>query len=64
LKGDGAETVLDVRRDIGSLLATEGHTDDAITVLRPLHQDMVILYGPQDPRTLEVHDLLNRLKTG
>lgn len=62
LKGDGDETVLDVRRDIGSLLATEGHTDDAITVLQPLHQDMVILYGPQDPRTLEVHDLLNRLK--
>lgn len=56
-KGDGDETVLDVRRDIGSLIAAEGHTDDAIAVLQPLHQDLVILYGPHDPRTLEIQEL-------
>ncbi|WP_405147155.1 hypothetical protein OG589_06745 [Sphaerisporangium sp. NBC_01403] len=61
-KGDGDETVLDLRRDIGSLLAAEGQVEDAVAVLQPLHEDLAVLYGPGHHRTLEVGDLLARLR--
>ncbi|MFF5213410.1 protein kinase [Streptosporangium sp. NPDC000396] len=61
-KSDGDEAVLELRRDIGSLLATEGHAEDAIAVLQPLEQDLDLLYGPAHPLALEVRDLLARLR--
>ncbi|WP_449061950.1 protein kinase domain-containing protein [Planomonospora algeriensis] len=61
-KGDGDETVLELRRDIGALLAAEGHAEDAVGVLQPLEQDLNLLYGPTHPLTLEVRDLLARLR--
>ncbi|MEV5409535.1 serine/threonine-protein kinase [Thermopolyspora sp. NPDC052614] len=62
-KGDGDEVVLDLRRDIGSLLAVDGQTPRAVAVLQPLHEDLTVLYGPEHPRTLEVRDLLARLRS-
>ncbi|MEV7968529.1 hypothetical protein AB0O34_21455 [Sphaerisporangium sp. NPDC088356] len=56
------QTVLDLRRDIGSLFAAEGQVEDAEAVLQPLHEDLAVLYGLQHHRTWEVRDLLARLR--
>jgi serine/threonine protein kinase len=60
--GDASDTVLELRRDIGWLLLTEGRAAEAYAELRPLHEDLCLLYGPDHPDAREVADALARLR--
>ncbi len=59
---DVSDTALDLRRNIGSLLGSDGRTVEAIAALQPLHEDLCVVYGPNHPETQEVADLLARLR--
>jgi MFS family permease len=60
--GDTTPTALDLRRTIGKLLFAEGRTTDAGAMLRPLHDDLTLIYGPDYRDTREVADILARLR--
>ncbi|MFJ2442030.1 MULTISPECIES: protein kinase [unclassified Streptomyces] len=60
--GDASETALDLRRSIGILLFSEGRRAEAEGVLDALHEDMCVLLGEDHEETLEIADLLTRLR--
>ncbi|MEU8262956.1 hypothetical protein AB0C02_20290 [Micromonospora sp. NPDC048999] len=55
-------TALDLRRNIGILLLSEGRAAEAMDELQPLYDDLCVVYGPQHEETREVADLLARLR--
>lgn len=60
--GDASETALDLRQNIGVLLLSEGKAREAAAVLRPLHDDLCVVFGPDDDSAQEVADILSRLR--
>ncbi|WP_432824730.1 protein kinase domain-containing protein [Dactylosporangium sp. CA-092794] len=60
--GDATPTALDLRRNIGMLLLSEGKAAEAATQLSALHQDLLVVYGPDHEETQEVADILTRLR--
>lgn len=60
-EGDVSETALDLRQNIGLLLLSEGRPQDAAAVLTPLHDDLHLVYGPDNAETQEVAGILARL---
>ncbi|MEU4382375.1 hypothetical protein [Micromonospora echinofusca] len=58
--GDASPTALDLRRNIGMLLLSEGKTVEAAGELQPLHDDLCVVYGPRHEETREVADVLAR----
>ncbi len=60
--GDASPTALDLRRNIGMLLLSEGRTAEAASELRPLHDDLLVVYGEHHEETREVADVLARLR--
>ncbi|MFD0783053.1 serine/threonine protein kinase, partial [Micromonospora azadirachtae] len=60
--GDASPTALDLRRNIGMLLLSEGKAAEAADELQPLHDDLCVVYGPQHEETREVADVLARLR--
>ncbi|MFE7812540.1 protein kinase [Streptomyces sp. NPDC057433] len=60
--GDASETALDLRHSIGVLLFSEGRRTEAEGVLDALHEDMCVLLGEDHEETLEIADLLARLR--
>lgn len=60
--GDGADEVLAIRRDIIMLMLAEQRIDEVLPLLRELHQDMLVLKGPDDPDTAELAALLAHLQ--
>lgn len=62
--GDASPTALDLRHNIGTLLVSQGKDAEAAEELQPLHEDLLVVYGPQHPETQEVADLLALLRTG
>ncbi|BCJ61806.1 serine/threonine-protein kinase [Micromonospora endophytica] len=60
--GDASPTALDLRRNIGMLLLSEGKATEAGDELRPLYDDLCIVYGPQHEETREVAEVLARLR--
>lgn len=60
--GDASPDALDLRLNIGVLLLSEGKATEAADELQPLHDDLCVVYGPEHERTLEVADLLARLR--
>ncbi len=60
--GDASPTALDLRFNIGMLLLSEGKAAEAADELQPLHDDLCVVYGPEHELTLEVADLLARLR--
>lgn len=60
--GDASPTALDLRRNIGLLLLAEGNTTDARAQLKPLYEDLRVVYGPDHDETREVADILARLR--
>jgi hypothetical protein len=60
--GGASPTALDLRRNIGVLLLADGNTVEAGRTLRPLYDDLVLLFGPDHEETREVADILTRLR--
>ncbi len=60
--GDASPTALDLRRNIGTLLASEGRIAEAQQVLQPLYDDLCVVYGQDHEESEEVHGLLARLR--
>jgi len=59
--GDATDTVIDLRRNIGMPLVAEGRHTEAEAALRPLYEDMCVVFGPHHEDTEHVAALLIRL---
>jgi hypothetical protein len=60
--GDASPTTLDLRRNIGTLLASDGRIAEAQQVLQPLYDDLCVVYGQDREESREVRGLLARLR--
>ncbi|QOC92186.1 serine/threonine-protein kinase [Micromonospora craniellae] len=60
--GDASPTALELRRNIGMVLLSEGKAAEAVDELRPLHDDLCVVYGPDHEETQEVAEVLARLR--
>jgi tRNA A-37 threonylcarbamoyl transferase component Bud32/tetratricopeptide (TPR) repeat protein len=61
-RGDASPTALDLRRTIAILLLADGRPAEAQHMLQPLHEDLILVYGPDHEETQEVADLMARLR--
>ena len=59
--GDSSELALDLRRDLAELLGGTGDYPAALEILEPLHADLCVLRGPEDPFTEEVRAMRDEL---
>lgn len=55
---DLSEEAVELRRDIGMLLLAQGQAVEAHRILRPLHDDLCLVFGPGDEMTQEVGEAL------
>ncbi|QKW13730.1 hypothetical protein [Verrucosispora sp. NA02020] len=55
-------TALELRRNISMVLLSEGEAAEAVDELRPLHDDLCVVYAPQHDETQEVAEVLARLR--
>jgi hypothetical protein len=55
---DVTEEAVMLRRDIGMLLLAQGGAEEARQLLEPLHDDLCLVYGPEDDLTVEVAEAL------
>ncbi|MEU8624444.1 serine/threonine-protein kinase [Streptomyces sp. NPDC048669] len=55
---DLSEEAVELRRDIGMLLLAQGRAVEAHRILRPLHDDLCLVFGPGDEMTQEVGEAL------
>lgn len=60
--GDATPTALDLRRNIGMLLLSEGKIAEAVAELEALHEDLLVVYGPEHEETQEIAAILARLR--
>ncbi|MEV7900958.1 serine/threonine-protein kinase [Streptomyces anulatus] len=51
---DVSEEAVELRHNIGMLLLAQGRAAEARQVLEPLHQDMCMVFGPDDEMTVEI----------
>ncbi|WTP46505.1 protein kinase [Streptomyces sp. NBC_00190] len=56
--GDVSEEAVELRRDIGMLLLAQGRAAEARQILDPLHEDLCVVYGPDDEMTAEIAEAL------
>lgn len=61
-EGDASEGALDLRQNIGVLLLSESSMQEAVTVLKPLHDDLCLVYGPDSEDAQEVAAILARIR--
>lgn len=61
---DLSEEAVELRRDIGMLLLAQGQATEARRILRPLHDDLCLVFGPADEMTQEVGEALALLGLG
>jgi eukaryotic-like serine/threonine-protein kinase len=59
--GDASATALDLRRSVGMLLLAEGRVVDATAALTALHNDLLLVYGPEHEDTREVSEIVAQL---
>ncbi|MFF1679783.1 protein kinase [Streptomyces sp. NPDC058256] len=62
--GDVSEEAVMLRRDIGMLLLAQGSAEEARQFLEPLHNDLCLVYGPEDELTEEVAEALAVIRLG
>jgi tetratricopeptide (TPR) repeat protein len=55
---DVSEEAVELRHNIGMLLLAQGRTAEVQQVLEPLHQDMCMVFGPEDEMTVEIAEAL------
>lgn len=60
--GDVSEEAVELRDNIGRLLLAQGRTSEARDVFEPLHQDMQVVFGPDDEMTADVEELLRLIR--
>ncbi|GFE13837.1 protein kinase [Streptomyces glebosus] len=56
--GDVSEEAVELRRDIGMLMLAQGRAVDAWHILEPLHEDLCVVYRPDDEMTVEIAEAL------
>ncbi len=56
--GDVSEEAVELRENIGRLLLAQGRSVEALDIFEPLHQDMLMVFGPEDELSVEVAELL------
>jgi tRNA A-37 threonylcarbamoyl transferase component Bud32 len=61
-KSDVSPTARELRRQIGLVLSSEGRREEAEGVLDALYEDVCVVLGEEHEETLEVAELLRRLR--
>jgi hypothetical protein len=61
-KSDVSPTARELRRQIGLVLSSEGRREEAEGVLDALYEDLCVVLGEEHEETLEVAELLRRLR--
>ncbi|WP_371930482.1 serine/threonine-protein kinase [Streptomyces poriferorum] len=61
---DLSEEAVELRRDIGMLLLAQGQAAEADRILRPLHDDLCVVFGADDEMTEEVAEALSLIRLG
>ncbi|MFM9453410.1 serine/threonine-protein kinase [Streptomyces europaeiscabiei] len=61
---DVSEEAVMLRRDIGMLLLAQGSAEEAGQLLEPLHEDLCLVYGPEDELAVEVAEALALIRLG
>ncbi|MEE4495342.1 serine/threonine-protein kinase [Streptomyces sp. BE230] len=59
---DLSEEAVELRRDIGMLLLAQGQAAEADRILRPLHDDLCVVFGADDEMTEEVAEALSLIR--
>ncbi|MEU6324356.1 hypothetical protein [Streptomyces sp. NPDC047009] len=59
---DACDEAIELRRAIGFLELSEGRLVEARRMLEPLHDDMCVVYGPDDEDTVELAEALARIR--
>ncbi|MFD7826473.1 protein kinase [Kitasatospora sp. NPDC059803] len=62
LDGDVSEEAIDLRHGIAVLLLAQGKVTEALQLLKPLQEDLIMVYGPEDELALEVAETLARIR--
>ncbi|MFI1518596.1 serine/threonine-protein kinase [Kitasatospora cineracea] len=62
LDGDVSEEAIELRHGIAVLFLAQGRVIEALRLLEPLHEDLVMVYGPDDELALEVAEMLARIR--
>ncbi|MDG4829313.1 serine/threonine-protein kinase [Solwaraspora sp. WMMD1047] len=61
-EGDASSAALELRRDIAMLLLAEWDIEQSMAELKPLYNDLCVLYGPDHDETREIGDILARVR--
>ncbi|MET7681411.1 hypothetical protein [Streptomyces sp. NPDC005423] len=61
---DVSDEAVEPRHNIGMLLLARGRAAEARQVLEPLHQDMCMVFGPDDEMTVETAEALAVIRLG
>ncbi|WUT00368.1 serine/threonine protein kinase [Streptomyces sp. NBC_00708] len=61
---DLSEEAVELRRDIGMLLLAQGQAAEADRILRPLYEDLCVVFGPEDEMSEEVAEALALIGLG
>lgn len=64
VESDVSEDAVVLRRDIGMLLLAQGRAEEAQRLLEPLHDDLCVVFGPEDELTVEVAEALALIRLG
>lgn len=64
LDSDVSEEAVELRHNIGMLLLAQGRAAEARQSLEPLHEDMCMLFGPQDEMSVEIAEALAVIRLG
>ncbi len=64
VESDASEDAVVLRRDIGMLLLAQGRAEEAQRLLEPLHDDLCVVFGPEDELTVEVAEALALIRLG
>ncbi len=60
--GERSDIALELRRDIGMWRLWSGDAHRAAAELTALHADLEAVYGPDDPETRQIQEILHRLR--
>lgn len=64
LDSDVSEEAVELRHNIGMLLLAQGRAAEARQILEPLHEDICMLFGPEDEMSLEIAEALAVIRLG
>ncbi|MGW2938806.1 hypothetical protein ACWDA7_45280 [Streptomyces sp. NPDC001156] len=62
MDSDACDEAIELRRAIGFLELSKGRLVEVRRMLEPLHDDMCVVYGPDDEETVEIAEALARIR--